>query len=116
MGEFWSELNGYITPFALAKLKIQYDLFQYEEERIRDGVIITICTGTYWKSMGIPCWHMIKERLNSGDQQRIQPLDFHPYWHWYKPPPGSEIVPPQPPILDPEVRDRRRTQLAEQRA
>jgi hypothetical protein len=58
--------------------------------------------------MGIPCWHIIKERLAEG--ARIRPLDFHPHWHWVKPLVGTELVAPPPPILDPVMRQRRRTE------
>jgi hypothetical protein len=96
------------------KLHSQWTLYKSEETRLRNGETSSICTGTFFNSMGVPCWHMIKARLAGGG--RIQPMDFHPHWHWFRPLPGSEpIVPPQP-ILDPETRQRRRTEETERRA
>ena len=34
---------------------------------------------------------MIKDRLQSGGQ--IGPLDFHPHYHWFRPPPSAEAIP-----------------------
>jgi MULE transposase domain len=119
MNEFFSDLRGHITPHALSKLHVQWTTFNCEKERLRRGEatqVSSICTGTYWRSMGIPCWHMIKDRLAEGEASRIQPSDFHPHWHWEKPLPGAEPVAPEPPILDPETRQRRRTQEANRRA
>ena len=116
LGEFFSQLRGHITPFAMAKLHKQHAILKAEEQRLERGEISSICTGTYFKSTGIPCWHMIKGRLESGENSFIQPLDFHPHWHWFKPPPGAELVAPEPPILDPETRQRRRTEETSRRA
>ncbi|KAA1100157.1 hypothetical protein PGT21_030590 [Puccinia graminis f. sp. tritici] len=35
-------------------------------------------TGSYKASMGIPCWHMLAEILERGDE--VQVSDFHPQW------------------------------------
>ena len=112
--EFFSDLSQEITPQGQMKLHSQWTLYKSEETRLRNGETSSICTGTFFSSMGVPCWHMIKARLAGGG--RIQPMDFHPHWHWFRPLPGSEpIVPPQP-ILDPETRQRRRTEETERRA
>ena len=116
MGEFFSELRGRITPQALSKLHMQWTMFKGEEERLRRGEVSPICSRTYWRSMGIPCWHIIKDRLAEGENSRIRPSDFHPHWHWEKPLPGAEPVASELPILDPETRQRRRTEEAARRA
>ena len=116
LGEFFSQLRRHITPFAIAKLRKQFDIFKSEDQRLERGETSSICTGNYFQSMGVPCWHMIKARLQQGGNSFRQPLDFHPHWHWFKPPPGAEIVAPIPPILDPETRQRRRTEEASRRA
>jgi hypothetical protein len=46
----------------------------------------------------------------------IVPIDFHPYWHINRPPPGFEYIPPPPIILDPISRQLCYTQEAERRA
>jgi hypothetical protein len=114
--EFFTHLTQKIIPYAQIQLANQWALLQSEEERIGHGNISPICTRTYYRSMGIPCWHMIKSRLAEGETGRIQPLDFHSHWHWVKPLPGSAPVELPRPILDPETRQRRRTQEADRRA
>jgi hypothetical protein len=42
--------------------------------------------------------------------------DFHPHWHLIRPPPGTVFTPPEPPILHPITRQRRRDQETERRA
>lgn len=51
---------------------------------------------------------MINARLAEGG--RIHPMDFHAHWHWYRPLPGSAPIILQSLILDPETRQRRRTE------
>jgi hypothetical protein len=111
--EFFSALPQYITPTGQHKLWQQWQFYKNEETRVQNGQSSTICTGTFFRSIGVPCWHMIKERLAAGG--RIQPMDFHPHWHWFRPPPGSAPVVLPLPILDPETRQYRRTQEAERR-
>lgn len=111
---FYQALHGYITPHAMLKLQIQYKYFIREEQHLQEGRIFSICTGNFFRSMGIPCWHMIKAQLlNKG---RIQPLDFHPHWHWQKPLPGAEPFIFPLPILDPVLRQRRRAAEVDRRA
>lgn len=113
--EFFSGLSQQITPQGQMKLHSQWTLYKTEETRLRNGeTSASICTGTFFSSMGVPCWHMIKARLAEGG--RIQPIDFHPHWHWFRPPPGLEPIVPPRPILDPETRQRRRTEETERRA
>lgn len=89
-------------------------LLQTEEQRVRDGNISPTCSKTYYNSIGIPCWHMIKARLAEGG--RIQPLDFHPHWHWVKPLLGAQPIELPLAILDPQTRQRRRTEETNRRA
>jgi hypothetical protein len=104
---------GQISHEALRLFAAQYDLVKREKQRLEEGAINEFCTGTYYSSVGIPCWHMIKCRV----QQNLsfQPVDFHPHWHYERPPIGVEWNPPLP-ILDPVDRQRRRTAEVERRA
>ena len=111
--EFFAALHGQITPIALMLLYKQWKLALTEDQRRSNGDIITECSRTYHVSMGVPCWHLIKERIATGN--RIQPYDFHPHWYWKKPPPGTEYQAPTPLILDPEARQRRNQQQLERR-
>ena len=45
---------------------------------------------------------------------RIQSMDFHPHWHWFRPPGSIAVVLPIP-ILNPETRQRQRTAEIERR-
>ena len=83
-------------------LYIQWKLALTENQRCTNGDIITNCFHTYHVSMGVLCWHMIKERIALGN--RIQPYDFHSHWYWKKPSPGSEYQPLPLLILDSEAR------------
>jgi hypothetical protein len=111
--EFFGALTNAITITAKVKAADQWQLIKTEPARLQANPIGSICTGNYWRSMGIPCWHMMKERLAEGG--RLQPADFHPHWHWEKPLPGFEPIVLPTPILDPETRQRRRTQEAKRR-
>jgi hypothetical protein len=62
-GQLFHPLIGKITPFALYLLKKQEEIIRRQTERAEQGLISTICTGTFCSSMGMPCWHMIKLRL-----------------------------------------------------
>ena len=108
MGEFFGELRGHISPYGLNLLWKQWQILRGEDSRIATGEVNSICTGNYWRSTGVRCWYMIKERLD--DLGRIQPLDFHPHWHWQKPLPGAEPIPIRTPTLDAESRQRRRAE------
>jgi hypothetical protein len=114
LSEFFSEIQGHITPYALGLLYKQWDILKGEPQRLERSRYSSICTGNYQRSIGIPCWHIIKSRIQ--DTLRIQPLDFHPHWHWIKPLPGTKLAAPQPPILDPITRQRRRVEETAQRA
>jgi hypothetical protein len=61
--EFFSDLSQEITPQGQMKLHSQWTLYKSEETRLRNCETSSICTGTFFSSMGVPCWHMIKARL-----------------------------------------------------
>ncbi|HEY1645983.1 MAG TPA: hypothetical protein VGF75_06505 [Candidatus Saccharimonadales bacterium] len=65
-GQLFYPLIGKITPFGLYQLKKQEENIRQQRERAEQGLISTICTGTFCSSMGMPCWHMIKLRLAQG--------------------------------------------------
>jgi hypothetical protein len=67
-GQLYYPLIGKITPFALYQLKKHEENIRRQQEREEQGLISTICTGTFCSSIGMPCWHMIKLRL----EQRIR--------------------------------------------
>jgi hypothetical protein len=65
-GQFYYQDKGKITHSALYILQEQFQHVKRQEQHEREGKISTICTRSFSTSMGIPCWHMIKERLAAG--------------------------------------------------
>ena len=111
--QFYYGLHHKITHYGLYKLKEQYDLFRrYSDNPNHDSN--TLCTGNFYSSFGLPCWHIIRTKISN--KEIIQPLDFHPFYHYYKPPPGAEPIVFEPPILDPVSRQQRRAFETERRA
>lgn len=117
-GEFFVHLRQKITPYAQFRLYDQLKIYEAEARKDNSSQPRSdppsICTRTYWRSMGVPCWHMIKECIDGGGM--IQPLYFHPHWHWRRPRIAAEFVELPTPILDPVTRQQRRIQEAEKRA
>jgi len=72
------DLYGFITPFALRKIRDHY-------KRIcAQPTAIVVCTNTFTKTMGLPCAHKIQERLyESGGVLKLE--DIHTHWMYTKP-------------------------------
>lgn len=112
--QIYFDIKSKITHYGLYKLKEQYDLFlRHHKTSIIDN-ISTICTGNFYRSFSLPCWHIIRAKV--ANNLPIQPLDFHPFCHYYRPPPGAEPVVFEPPILEPVNRQRQRAFEIERRA
>jgi hypothetical protein len=62
-GQFYGQVIGKITHFGLYKLKEQYLYAKRQKQHEEEGRISSVCTRTFTTSMGMPCWHIIKERL-----------------------------------------------------
>jgi hypothetical protein len=65
LGQFYHQIQGKITHFGLYKFDEQFQHFRRQEQHEREGIISINCTRTFSSSMGMPCWHMIKERINA---------------------------------------------------
>ena len=78
------DLIGRVTPHAMWMIHEQYEIVRKET---RDNPMPP-CTGVYEKTMGLPCKHVIKARMEqvSGNLGRIQLEDIHPHWRFIKPP------------------------------
>ena len=61
--EFYYGVLGRISHFALHEICKQVKYAWNEELRSWDGQS-SICTGKFIKSMGMPCWHIIQERMS----------------------------------------------------
>ena len=64
-GQFYHQIQGKITHFRLYKFDEQFQHFRRQEQHERGGIISINCTRTFSSSIGMPCWHMIKERLDT---------------------------------------------------
>jgi hypothetical protein len=62
---------------SFVALELVYDQIQLAR-KISD-LDKDICSGRFTKSMGLPCKHVIKQRLNSGEVLRL--TDFDTSWH-----------------------------------
>ena len=61
----YSHCIGFVSQYALYKLREQHDHVQHEAEHIQSGSVSTICTGIFTASYGILCWHKLKIRLQN---------------------------------------------------
>ncbi|KAI0993595.1 hypothetical protein K3495_g14589, partial [Podosphaera aphanis] len=112
-GEFYYGVLGRISHFALHETCKQVKYPRNEELRTRNGQSY-ICTGTFNKSIGMPCWHIIQERMSQNRGLTIN--DFHQHWHFVRPQPNFQQLIPDPPILVPVIRQQRRTEESGRRA
>jgi hypothetical protein len=63
---FYHQVLSQISHHGLYMLQKQYMHYRREEQHLKEGQISTNCTSTFSSSMGMPCWHMIKERIQHG--------------------------------------------------
>jgi hypothetical protein len=70
-----SELIGRVTPFALQKVLSQFDMLAAKD--------LPSCQHQLRTSMGLPCHHEIRDRLQQQDVLHLS--DIHERWHFTKP-------------------------------
>jgi hypothetical protein len=74
------DLTAFVTPFALKLVNAQFQCLKCEP------TVIVSCTGTFTKTMGLPCAHKIQERWYDRAGGNILKLeDIHPHWRFTKP-------------------------------
>lgn len=81
------DLLGRVTPYALGKIRKQYKHLR-KAERKPDKYPLKPCTDVFFTTMGLPCAHRIKERIEAvegGAGKLILELDVHPHWRFAKP-------------------------------
>jgi hypothetical protein len=61
-GMLFASVNGFISQFALDKVQEHMALFNLTAR----SSLPPACSGTFGKSMGLPCAHIIKEILREG--------------------------------------------------
>ena len=80
--ELFGHLHGHISHFAIFKAHDQYKLLKEGHQ--------SVCSGKYYKSMGIPCYHMQRAALEG--LGHLTPQDFHVQWHLdYNPELAEEV-------------------------
>ena len=82
----YRELIGRVSPHALRKINKQYQLVKAatSEEPLSS------CTHVFTTTMGLPCAHTIKTRIEEvdGGLGRLHLEDVHPHWRFKKPSSG----------------------------
>jgi hypothetical protein len=68
---FYHQITGGITHTGLYLLHKQLEHVQRRRQREEEGVITAIYIRSFSISMGMPCWHMIKERLAASQGELI---------------------------------------------
>ena len=93
---------GHIAPMALNKVLGQWRMV------VDNTNPLGPCSGVLTATMGIPCAHLLQNRLFNGEV--LTPDDFHPHWHLQRDPTRVERPPIDPllQIVEPTT-NRRRT-------
>ncbi|KAI9908799.1 hypothetical protein PsorP6_003280 [Peronosclerospora sorghi] len=89
--------------FAFSKVHEQFLIFS----RVTTDNPLSVCSGEFKQSMGLPCAHVIHTRLTAGQQLQIG--DFHEHW-WIK-----DEMPQQDAQGEPEATVRTMLQTLEER-
>ena len=101
----YAQLLGRVSNFALGKLWDQ-------RFRLTQPESLPVCTSRFTLSMGLPCAHKIKQRLDEGGVLTLE--NIHPHWH-FNPLPRPVLMPL---VLEPAIaqtRGRPSTQERESR-
>ena len=80
------DITAWVTSFALLKIHDQYKRLACE------ATAISKCTGTFTRTMGLPCAHKIQERWYDragGDVLKLE--DMHPHWRFIKPSSQAQV-------------------------
>jgi len=70
----FASVNGFISQFAFDKVQEHMTLFNLTAKSS-----LPACGGTFRKSMGLPCAHIIKGRLWEGTSLTVD--DFNAHWN-----------------------------------
>jgi hypothetical protein len=70
-GSLYSAIRGWISHEALRKVEEQRKRLMKED--------LPSCTGTFSRSHGLPCAHILKALQEQGQTLRLE--HFHPHWH-----------------------------------
>ena len=80
-----------VSQFALDKMMHHYETVSKFSRAGND----VMCTGSFRRSFGIPCGHVVKSKMEKCMELNID--DFHPQWHLEKNPlcssPDNDRIP-----------------------
>ena len=65
--------HGIVSASALEKVQDHMQLFN-----LNKNTVLPACTSQFKTSMGLPCAHIIQERLQA--DELLQPSDFNTHW------------------------------------
>lgn len=64
-GHFHLEMNSLVFRYALMLVETQAAFLEKHQSRLRTfGILIPECTCNFRLSLGVPCYHLIKEKLD----------------------------------------------------
>jgi hypothetical protein len=96
----FSAVLGQVYDYALEKLVVER-----AKAPKATTLDITECRCTLQRSIGLPCYHLIWERENTGGV--ILPEDIHAHWYYNRPEESTFASNLQMPVLNPQVVRRR---------
>jgi hypothetical protein len=102
-----AKINECITPYALAKVREQYELAKHSNfaERRRQRP----CTGSFKKIYGLPCCHEIADALHIAPNWTVDRYDIDAHWYFERPqhrgPQPALRLPSPPGIRIPLIRE-----------
>ena len=78
----FTRLKKYVTSYAMRKILPQVKLF---EEKELKGEALGPCTGSFTRSLGLPCVHTIEIKNLANEPIKLDDINQH--WYFYKPRP-----------------------------
>lgn len=79
-GQFYREVNTTVCRHALKLVETQVGFLEKHKSRLQTfGIPIPECSCNFTLSLGVPCYHAIKEKLDSN--QRLDLADFNRHWY-----------------------------------
>ena len=79
----YRDLTAFVTPFALREIDDHYKRLLDAQDK---NTTLPPCTGVFKRTMGLPCAHVIEERLADATNGGVLKLtDVHPHWRFKKP-------------------------------
>jgi hypothetical protein len=102
-----AKINECITPYALAKVREQYELAK--DPAFAERRLLRPCTKSFNKIYGLPCCHQIADALHTCSNWTINRHDIDAHWYFERPqhlgPQPAIRLPSPPAIREPFIRE-----------